>query len=133
MFTKLYLISLFLMGLVDVVWIGVISKSFYQKHIGFLMTEQVNYIAAAIFYLIYAAAIVFFVVNPAIEKRSITDLIIKAAFLGLVCYGTYDLTNMAVVKGWNWTITIIDILWGTFVTMLSSLLTYAIAMKFLIK
>ncbi len=110
----------------DGVWLGVISKSWYKKYIGDLMLEKPHLIPALLFYLIYGAATVVFIIDPAIRNSwSTSAIIFRAALLGLIIYGAYDLTNLAVLKGWSIPITLIDIAWGmTFTTLVSLIAIY---------
>ena len=87
------------------------------------MAAKVNLPAAAIFYLLFIAAMVFFVINPALAKTSILYAVGAGAFFGLVTYATYDLTNLATLRDWPVVITVIDLAWGTFVTSATSALT----------
>lgn len=129
MFTKLYLIALPVFILIDIIWLGFVAKDFYAKQIGTLMKTDVNWIAAVIFYLIFIAGLVVFVINPAMEKGSWTQALLLGAFFGLVCYATYDLTNLAVAKDWPILVTIVDLMWGGFISASVSIITYFIANK----
>lgn len=129
MFTKLYLLAVPVFLAIDFVWLSTMSKSFYQKKIGFLLSKNPNYIAAFIFYLLFAAGIVFFVVMPAIEKKSLLYALGAGALFGLISYATYDLTNLATVKDWPLDLTIIDLIWGSFVSAATSVAVYFISSK----
>lgn len=113
----------------DMLWLLVISKGFYQKHLGELM-GQANLVPAVIFYLIYVVGIVFFVVNPALLKDSAVYAALVGAFLGFLCYATYDLTNLATLKDWPVIVTVVDLVWGTSVTAAVSWLTVLTATYF---
>lgn len=103
--------------ILDGLWLGVITKTLYQKYIGHVMADKPNFIAATVFYLLFVSAVLFFVVYPAIRGEwTLLHIILVGGFLGLVLYGTYDLTSNAIIKNWPVTITIIDMLWGTFIT-----------------
>ena len=115
-FFKHYLIALIVFSLIDVVWLVFISRKLYREKIGHLMADKVNVPAAAIFYLLFFAAIVFFVINPAAERQSVLYALGAGAFFGLVTYGTYDLTNLATLRNWPVSMTVIDLIWGSFVT-----------------
>ncbi|NLA71936.1 MAG: DUF2177 family protein [Clostridiaceae bacterium] len=115
-FAKNYLIAFVVFAVLDLVWLLFISRKLTQSKIGHLMADKVNLPAAIIFYLLYIAALVFFVITPATEKSSVLYALGVGAFLGLVAYGTYDLTNLATLKGWPVSMTVIDLAWGTFVT-----------------
>ena len=115
-FLKQYLIAFIVFILVDLVWLLVISKKLYKDKIGHLMAENVNLVAAGLFYLVFIAALVFFVISPAIDRKSVLYALGAGAFFGFVAYATYDLTNLATLKDWPVSLTVIDLLWGSFVT-----------------
>ncbi|CZQ83130.1 Hypothetical protein Tpal_402 [Trichococcus palustris] len=127
---KIYLLTLAVFFLVDIVWLGVISKNLYKKYLGHLMTPTVNWTAAIIFYLLFIAGLVFFVINPALAKGSLLYAILAGGFFGLIAYGTYDLTNLATLKDWPLLITVIDLVWGTFLNAATAGITYVVAEKF---
>lgn len=126
---KLYLITVVIFFLVDIVWLGFISKNLYRTYLGHLMAPKVNWYAGVIFYLLFIGGLLFFVINPALEKESLIYAILAGGFFGLVTYGTYDLTNLATIKDWPLNITLIDLGWGTFLNAATSGITYLIAMK----
>lgn len=127
MFVKLYLIALSVFLAIDMVWLTLVAKNFYAKYIGYLMAKNPNLTAAFIFYLIFIAGLIFFVVIPAIDKKSWMQALLTGAFFGLVTYATYDLTNLATVRDWPLIITIVDLIWGTVLSASVSLITYFIA------
>ena len=130
MFIKLYLIALPIFLGIDMIWLLFISRAFYQKQLGALMTQNVNWLAAIIFYLLFIVGLVVFVIQPGIESKSVLKLVLTAGLFGLVTYATYDLTNYATLKDWPLLVTIVDLFWGTLVAVLVSYFTYLIAMKF---
>jgi uncharacterized membrane protein len=99
--------------IVDIIYLGFIAKGLYERHIGFLMAEKVNWWAAIIFYLLFVAAIFVFVINPAVAKNSWRLALVYGAFFGFITYATYDLTNLATLKDWPVRIVIYDMIWGT--------------------
>jgi len=111
----------------DSLWLGVVSKSFYNKHIGGLMADKPNFVAAGIFYVIFLFGLLMLVVIPAGKAHSLAQALWSGALFGLVCYATYDLTNQAVLKDWSTIITIVDILWGVFLTTIVALVGYWVA------
>lgn len=129
MFVKLYLIALPVFFVIDMFWLGIVAKSFYQDQIGALMKPDINWIAAIIFYLIFILGLVIFVIGPAVEKGSWTHALIYGALFGFVCYATYDLTNLAVAKDWPLLVTIVDLAWGGVLAASVSTVSYFIAMK----
>lgn len=126
MFIKQYIIALIAFLCIDAIWLILIAPKFYKNQIGHLMAESPNLISALIFYLIFIVGIIFFVVNPAIEKNSIGYLLIAASLFGFISYATYDLTNLATLKDWPITVTIVDLLWGTFLSTVVSVITFYI-------
>lgn len=94
------------------------------------MKPDVNWIAAGLFYLIFIAGLVVFVIAPAVTKGSWTHALLYGALFGLVCYATYDLTNLAVTKDWPLLVTVVDLAWGAVLAASVSIVSYAIANKF---
>jgi len=130
MFLKLYIIALPVFLGIDMVWLTLVAKNFYAKHIGFLMAKNPNILAALIFYLIFIAGLIFFVITPALDKKMWIHALLAGAFFGLVTYATYDLTNLATVKNWPLIITIVDLIWGMVLSASVSVVTYFIVLKF---
>ena len=122
-----YFSALVLFMVMDLAWIGYIAKNFYQKNLGSLLATNPNWIAAAVFYLIFITGILAFVVLPAVEKGSLWQAIALGAFFGLVTYGTYDLTNHATLKNWPAIVTGVDMLWGAFIVAVVSAVAYVVA------
>jgi uncharacterized membrane protein len=82
------------------------------------MAEKVNRVGALLFYVIYIIGLVFFVIYP--QQDNLWLGVGYGAMFGLVTYATYDLTNLATLKQWPVTITVIDLVWGTLVTAVTS-------------
>lgn len=129
MFLKLYCIALPIFFAMDMGWLGVAAKNFYAKRIGFLMRANVNWAAAILFYLLFIAGLVVFVVAPALEKGSWVRAALLGALFGLITYSTYDLTNLATVKDWPLLVTVVDLIWGTVLAASVSVATYVVAAK----
>ena len=129
MFIKLFLIALPVFFLIDMVWLVLVAKKFYQDQIGFLMKQDINWFAAIIFYLLFIAGLVIFVISPAVEKHSWVHALLFGALFGLITYATYDLTNLATMKDWPLLVTVVDLIWGTVLASSISLITYLIANK----
>ncbi len=112
-----YLYTLVALIVLDGIWLGVIAKPFYQKWLGYLMAPTPNWIAVILFYLLYASAILFFVITPAIQDhKNLFSVFFIGAFFGLVAYGTYDLTSHAITKDWPVIVTVYDMVWGMIAT-----------------
>ena len=126
MFIKLFFIALAVFFAIDMVWLVLIAKNFYREQIGFLMKPDINWVAAIVFYLLFIAGLVVFVISPAVQKHSWTHAILFGALFGLISYATYDLTNLAPIKGRPVLVTLFDLAWGMVPTDSVSLLTYLI-------
>lgn len=126
-YTKLYSIALTVFLIIDAVWLAVVAKNFYAKHIGFLMTEKPNWWAAGVFYLINILGLVILVIFPGIEAKSLSKTLIFGALYGLVTYATYDLTNLATIKGWPVIVTIVDLIWGVTISTIVAGITFKLA------
>jgi uncharacterized membrane protein len=129
MFAKLYLIALPIFFAIDMVWLGLVAKNFYSKQIGFLMKSDINWAAAIIFYLVFIAGLVVFVVQPALQKGSWVQAVLLGALFGFITYATYDLTNLATLKDWPLLVTVVDLLWGATLAASVSTVTYFVANK----
>lgn len=127
----LFILTTIVFFSIDLLWLGVIAKKLYREKLGFILSEEVNWIAAIVFYLIYIGGILYFAVIPALENSEWQQALINGALLGFLCYATYDLTNMATIAKWPLQIVVIDIVWGTVLTGSVSILSYLLAVKFL--
>ena len=93
------------------------------------MRPDIVWAAAIIFYLLFIAGLVAFVIGPAVEKNSWVHALVYGAFFGLVTYATYDLTNLATLKDWPLLVTIVDLIWGMTLAASISVVTYLISTK----
>jgi uncharacterized membrane protein len=112
--------------MIDLLWLGVIAKDLYKDQIGFLMSDEIRWGAAILFYLLYIGGLVAFVILPALHQQEWLFPLLYGGFFGLVCYATYDLTNLATLKGWPMKIVLLDLLWGTFISAFTSFITFSI-------
>ncbi len=101
------------MGVLDGLWLGVVAKGLYRRELGGVMRDSPNVVAAALFYVLYVVGVVVIAVG---QFEGIGTVALVGAGLGALAYGTYDLTSMATTKGYTWTITVVDLLWGTALT-----------------
>lgn len=115
---KAYAACLLVFLILDSLWLGVLMRSSYDRHIGHLMADKVNWTAAIVFYAIYLGGIVFFAVRPALEdpSRALAIAAVHGALLGLMAYATYGLTNLATLREWPATMVWVDTAWGVFIT-----------------
>lgn len=121
-----YVVAAIVFLILDGLWLGVLAKQHYQDRLGELMADRPNVTAAVLFYLLFVAGLVFFVVEPAVDSGSWSRALLAGAFLGLLAYGTWNLTNLAVIEGFPGAIVPVDMAWGTVVTATTAVSTYAV-------
>ncbi len=112
-FLKLYALTAPLLFIIDLAWLGLVAKDFYRTRLGDLMRPDPRWGAAILFYLLYVAALLFFAALPGLERASLPRAALSGAGLGFICYCTYDLTNLALAKGFPPSVAVVDIAWGT--------------------
>lgn len=123
-----YVLSFVSMLVIDLPWLLIMSKKVYSVRLAHLLAEKPQLLPALLFYLIYPLGILFFVSIPAFRYEwSVGKVALMGALLGLIAYGTYDLTNNATLNNWPYVITIIDIIWGALLTSLVSILSFVIS------
>lgn len=110
----------------DFVWLTTIALGLYRREIGTLLLDKPSLGIAAGFYLVYVVGIVYFCVMPALNGGNWVNAMVSGAILGLVAYGTYDITNLATLKNWSMTVAIADMSWGTVLTAISATAGYLI-------
>jgi uncharacterized membrane protein len=126
-YVKLYGLTVPVFFVIDIIWLGVVAKSFYQKNLKYILSPNVNWTAAIIFYLIYIAGILIFAVLPAVAKDSLRHAAVWGALFGFFTYATYDLTNLALLKDWPIIIVIVDILRGVALCSAVATLSFYVA------
>ncbi|MEO8503998.1 MAG: DUF2177 family protein, partial [Acidobacteriota bacterium] len=104
----------------DMVWLGVVAKGLYARQMATLLRPDVKWVPALIFYLLYVAAVVVFVVMPAAERNSLARALALGAFFGLAAYATYDLTSFALIRDFPLLIVIVDLAWGMALTTVAA-------------
>ncbi|HMA68253.1 MAG TPA: DUF2177 family protein [Candidatus Mcinerneyibacterium sp.] len=129
-YIKAYLITFIIFFLIDLLWLGLIAKSLYRKHIGFLLKDNFNMPIAIIFYMVFIGGLIFFVINRAASINSWQYALFAGMLFGFITYSTYDITNLATLKNWPVAITIIDIIWGTVLCGTTSIISYKIINHF---
>lgn len=119
-----YILILGITGLLDAIWLTLMTPRFYRPAMGHLLSDTLHFKAAILFYLLYGFGILALVVLPALQHATrLPQVALFAAIFGLVAYGTYDLTNHATLKNWPWTVTVVDMAWGTLLTGVAGTLT----------
>lgn len=125
---KPYLAALLVMGLLDALWLGLLARDFYRQEMGAQMVEQIRWVPALLFYVAYPAALVALALFPA--GQPFGQQVLRAALVGLVAYGVYDLTNLATLRHWPLRLALVDMAWGTFASTLAGAAAAWVAQRF---
>jgi len=123
-FFKLYGVALITFFAMDLLWLGVVARGFYQAHMGHLMRPSVNWAAAVAFYLLFLVGLEVLVILPAVERESLAQAVLLGALFGLVTYAAYDLTNLATLDGFPLKVALVDLVWGTVLCATVSAITF---------
>lgn len=114
-YVYLYLLTVPVFFAVDMLWLGFVAKSFYQRELAAFL-GPINWTAGMAFYLLYIVGILVFVVAPSLGHASLGKVVLLGAFFGFVAYATYDLTNLSTIQNWPLTLSIVDMVWGAVLT-----------------
>ena len=133
---KILLLSTFIAALIfliiDIFWLSYSVKNFYRPNLGHLLLDKPVMWAAVMFYLIYILGLAIVIIEPSLDYHNTQKFLIKAFMFGLVAYGTYNLTNMATIKGWSPNVVFVDMIWGGSLTTFSSYFGILLAKKILL-
>ena len=121
---KLYALTALVFLTLDMLWLGIFAKGFYQHHLGHLLRPDVIWVAALLFYSIFIVGILVFSVQPGLETQSLTHSIVLGSLLGLVTYATFDLTCLALLKDFPVVVVYVDLVWGVVLTAIVSAAGY---------
>ncbi len=124
-----YLIAGALFAVIDGIWLSFVANKLYRSQLGSLLLDKPNLPAAIVFYLVFLVGLVVFVINPAMQSNDWKVALGLGALFGFVTYATYDLTNLATLKGYPLTITIVDLIWGTVLTASVSVAAFYILQR----
>jgi uncharacterized membrane protein len=127
----LYGLILFTFLILDALWLGLIAKNSYVESMGSIMREKFIIWPWLVFYFFYSFAILYLAILPNINSASVIPVTISALILGAAAYGAYNLTGYAIIKNWPLNITIMDWIWGSFVTAASASSAFWIFKKFI--
>lgn len=108
------------LGVLDALWLGLIARDWLTQQMGELRRADIQWVPALGFYLLFSAGLGFLAVLPALETGDWMKAAMLGGFLGLLAYGTYDLTNLATLKNWPLQMTIVDMVWGAVVSAASA-------------
>jgi uncharacterized membrane protein len=119
-----YLATAVVFLVIDYIWLGYVMKDYFQTQLAHLMADEVNFGIAALFYIFYAAGVVYLCVMPALSDGDWSKALINGAIIGFLSYGAYDVTNAATLRDWPMMMSVIDVAWGTALTALSATAGY---------
>lgn len=114
----------------DLTWLGVIARDYYRREMGDLLAQPFRMGPAVGFYLLYLVGVVYFAIQPALASGRWSDALLPGALFGLIAYATYDLTAMAVVRGWPTTLSYVDMAWGATLTAAAAAVGALVALRF---
>ena len=124
-FGLVYLAVFVALAVLDAVWLGWFARDFYKREIGDLMAESVRLGPASLFYLLYPLGLTYLALQP--PPSTVLEAALRCAVVGLVAYGTYDLTNLATLRGWSTRLFLADVAWGTFASALAGTIAWVVA------
>jgi uncharacterized membrane protein len=110
-YLTLYFCTLIAFFVINMAWLVLFARGFYQKHFGFLMRSSPNW-SAVVFNLLFVFGLLVFVIVPSLETGSTKKVLLLGALFGLITYATYDLTNLPTVKDWPWVVTVVALMRG---------------------
>ncbi len=116
-YAVLYLATMVVFLILEFLFLGIVARRFFTSQVGEMLGE-IKLAPAILFYLLYVAGVLIFVSAP-VEARWQSTLLYGALF-GVVCYATFDLTSLALLKHWTWAVAVVDISWGAFATAISA-------------
>lgn len=119
-FIRAFGVTAVTMFVLDIAWLGLVAKGLYAREMGTLLRPDIQWVPALLFYTLYVAAAVVFVVLPAAEQHSFGRALLLGAFFGLAAYATYDLTSLALIRDFPVRIAVVDMAWGMVLTAVSS-------------
>ncbi|HEX4297662.1 MAG TPA: DUF2177 family protein [Devosia sp.] len=119
-----YLVTAIVFLGLDALWLTQVALGMYRRELGALLLDQPNLVVAGLFYLLFVAGIVVLAVAPALNGGSWINALLMGAVLGLVAYGTYDITNLSTLRNWSLTVTLADLAWGTVLSAVAATAGY---------
>ncbi len=110
----------------DALMLTFVTYPLFSRHVGELFRAEMRMGVAAGFYLLYVAGVLYLTVLPGLREASLQQTVLNAAVIGFLSYGTYELTNMATLKGWVWPMVLTDLIWGTVLTAVTAGIGYTV-------
>lgn len=121
-----YAVALGVLAVIDALWLGVVAREFYKSQLGELLREKPIWGVAVLFYLVHAAGIAVFAVPLSLTTGTWASALFYGALFGLCAYGAYDFTNLATLRGWPWTVSVVDLAWGTVATAVATVVAFQV-------
>src|SRR5690349_10059148 len=109
---RIYGAALLTLLVVDLAWLGIFAKGFYQRELAPLLRPDVQWAPAILFYLAYVGGIMLFAIAPALEAGSLGRAVVLAGIFGAIAYATYDLTSLTLIRDFPVKVAVVDIVWG---------------------
>lgn len=126
-FLVLYACAALVMLPLDIAWLSTMGRTFYRQQLGDLLLDRPAWVPALAFYLLYVVGVVVFAVLPAVREQSLLTAFAFGALFGLIAYATYDLSNLATLRGFTTTVALVDLAWGSVLTAATAGGAYALA------
>jgi uncharacterized membrane protein len=115
---------------VDMIWLGIMAPRYYRPTMGDIVLDTINLPAAIAFYVLYPIGLLVFAIYPALKSGSLTTALAHGALFGFFTYATYDLTNLATLRNWTWSLTVVDVAWGTVLAAASAAIAFTVITRF---
>lgn len=125
-----YLTALGFFVLADMAWLGVMVKRVYRPAMGDIALADANIAAAVVFYLLYPVGLMIFAILPAVKNGEVTTALWYGALFGFFTYATYDLTNLATLRNWTTSLTLVDMAWGTVLAACTAAVSHWVMHRF---
>ena len=130
-YVYIYLAAVAIFLGIDSVWLKTMTGLFYEERIGHLLADEPNMIAAGVFYLFYLLALCIIILYPQIKAQaSLGHIFLIGGLIGLMAYGTYDFTSLALYKGYTLDTALVDFVWGGLLTGTVSAIVAWLAYRF---
>ncbi len=124
-----YVAALLAFLVLDAAWLSLVAVDLFRQQLGAILRDQPNIAAVVVFYLIYACGLTVLAVKPALARSSPGSAAATGGLVGLTAYGTFDLTNLAIISGWTPMLAIVDMTWGTAASAAAASAGYAVAAR----
>lgn len=121
-----YAVALGVLAVIDGLWLGVVAREFYKSQLGNMLQDKPIWSVAILFYLVHAAGVAVFAVPPSVTAGTWTSALLYGALFGFCVYGAYDFTNLATLRSWPWTVSVVDLAWGTAATAIATVIAFLV-------